>query len=215
MIKNSQKQTGSALVVAIIILVVALIGALGFIFWQNHINKTTNTPVAPNTTNSTTPDPYKDWATYESPISKYKIKYPKDWLALKETVQDGPYIRNFDPTSNQPQGGYPDGYINLRVLVDENNANFKAMTGYTTTDWFEALGKAQVQSGPITYLPEDVKGMKISGLPAKSAKAVFTETDEVIYVLRGDRLYSINLYPYGISSDPTVKLMLESFTFTY
>jgi hypothetical protein len=57
--------------------------------------------------------------------------------------------------------------------------------------------------------------LKINGLPAKSTKAAFTETDEIIYVLRGDKLYSINLYPYGISSDPTVKLMLDSFTFTY
>jgi len=215
MTRNSQKQTGSALIVVVIIAVVVVIGALGFIFWQNHMDKTANTPVAPNTTDSTTVDPYKDWATYESPTGKYKIKYPKDWLALKETVQDGPYIRNFDPTSKQPQGGYPDGYINLRVLVDENNENFKAMTGHTTTDWYDLLGKVEVHSGPITHLPEDVKGMIISGLPAKSAKAVFTETDEVIYVLRGDKLYSINLYPYGISTDPTVKLMLDSFTFTY
>jgi len=39
MIKNSQKQTGSAHVVIIIILILALLGTLGFIFWQNYINK--------------------------------------------------------------------------------------------------------------------------------------------------------------------------------
>ena len=39
MIKNSQKQTGSVLIVIIIILVVVLVGALGFIFYQNFINK--------------------------------------------------------------------------------------------------------------------------------------------------------------------------------
>ena len=68
----------------------------------------------------------------------------------------------------------------------------------------------------IAYLvPGTMPASRKSGLPAKSTKAVFTETDEIIYVLRGDKLYSINLYPYGISSDPTVKLMLDSFTFTY
>lgn len=215
MIAKPQKQDGSVVIVVAIILVITAIGVLGFIFWQNYNNKNSDTSTDSRTNNAATLDPYKDWNTYESPNSKYSIKYPKNWLALKETVQDGPYIRNFEPTSREPQGGYPEGYINVRVLREENNANFKAMTGYTTTDWFDAIGKIQVQSGPIVHLPEDVKEMKISGLPAKSTKAVFTETNEIIYVLRGDMLYSINLYPYGISSDATVKLMLDSFTFTY
>ena len=213
MINNSQKQSGNTVAI-VIILVIVLLGVLGFVFWQNVTNKKPDTSATP-TANTETVDPYKDWNTYESINNKYSIKYPKNWLALKETVQDGPYIRNFEPTPNEDRGGYPDGYINVRVLLDKNDANFKAMTGKTTTEWFDALGKTQVQSGPITHLPADVKEMKISGLPAKSAKAAFTETDEVVYVLRGDELYSIYLYPYGISSDPTVKLMLDSFTFTY
>jgi len=211
---KSQKNSGNASVVVIIILVVILIGALGFIFWQSFVNKkTTDTPMASNTTESESANPYIGWKTYTSNNSGYSIKYPKDWLALKETVQDGPYIRNFEPTSQQSQGGYPDGYINVRVLREENSEDFKASTGSTTTEWFAALGKTQVRTGPVSYLPQDVKELKISGLPAKSAKSVFTETNEVIYVLRKDTLYSINLYPYGISSDPTVKLMLDSFVF--
>jgi hypothetical protein len=214
MIKYSQKQSGSTLAVVAIILVIATIGVLGLIFWQNFTNRTTNSTIQ-DTSDTKNAYPYKDWNNYESTNSKYSIKYPKNWIALKETVQDGPYIRNFDPASKQSQGGYPEGYINVRILREENNASFKTMTGYTTTEWYDALGKVQVRSGPMVHSPEDVKGMEISGLPAKSTKADFTETDEIIYVLRGDKLYSINLYPYGISSDPTVKLMLDSFTFTY
>jgi len=214
MTNNSRKQSGNTIVI-VVILATVLLGALGFIFWQNVTNKTPDASMAQTTADTENVDPYKDWNIYESINNKYSIKYPKNWLALKETVQDGPYIRNFEPNPNEERPGYPDGYINLRVLRDGNDANFKAMTSYTTTDWFEALGKTQVQSGPITHLPVDVKELKISGLPAKSAKAAFTETNEVIYVLRGDQLYSIYLYPYGISSDPTVKLMLDSFTFTY
>ena len=206
-----QKQSGSALVIFIVILVIALLGVLGFIFWQN-LNKKTETPAF---SNNSSVDPYSGWNTYESLNNKYEIKYPKDWIALKETPQDGPYIRNFDPTSKPSKGGYPDGYINIRILREENDLNFKSRTGYTTTDWFNALGKSQIKDGPITYSPQDVKDSKISGLPAKSTKAASTETDEVIYALRGDALYSITLYPYGISSDPTVKMMLDSFTFTY
>jgi len=36
--KNFQKQSGSAHVIVIVILILALLGTLGFIFWQNFIN---------------------------------------------------------------------------------------------------------------------------------------------------------------------------------
>lgn len=214
--KNSRTQ-GSAAVAIVVILIVALLGVLGFLFWQNNSNKKTEATVTSNARESSSVDPYKDWNTYVAINSKYEIKYPKNWIALKETVSDGPYIRNFDPVSEQSQDGYqgyPEGYINIRILRDGNDGDFKARTGYTTLEWYEALGKVQVNDGPTTHFPQDVKATKISGLPAKSTKSVFTETDEIIYILRGDELYSINLYPYGISSDPTVKLMLDSFTFT-
>ncbi len=46
MIKISSKQTGSAHVIIIVILVIALLGTLGFIFWQNFINNTQKTQEA-------------------------------------------------------------------------------------------------------------------------------------------------------------------------
>jgi hypothetical protein len=47
MIKNSHTQTGSAHVIIIATLIIALMGALGFIFWQNYTTKSvqTNTSV--------------------------------------------------------------------------------------------------------------------------------------------------------------------------
>jgi len=214
MIKNLYKQTGGVYIIIIAISLFAAAGVLGFVFWNNFTNKKSDT-VPSNITKEASVDPYKGWSDYESINSKYSIKYPKEWIALKETSQDGPYIRNFDPTSKPSNGGYPEGYINIRVIREESDPDFKSRTGYTTVDWFNALGTTQIKDGPITYSSQDVKDLKISGLPAKSAKAAFTETDEVIYVLRGDALYSINLYPYGISSDPTVKMILDSFTFIY
>lgn len=113
MIKTSRNQDGSALVVTVIILVIALIGALGFVIWNNVTSKeAVNTQETSNTTNKV--DVYEGWNTYESNENRYSIKYPKDWIALKETVQDGPYIRNFDPATKDSQDGYPEGYINLR-----------------------------------------------------------------------------------------------------
>lgn len=47
---KSRNQTGSAHIVIIIILVVALVGALGFVFWQNFMNKSA---IVGNTNTST------------------------------------------------------------------------------------------------------------------------------------------------------------------
>lgn len=214
---KSSKSRGSALVVILVILGVALIAVLGYVFWQNFIHKPADTAVISSTNEKTQADPYKGWNEFDSLDGKYTLKYPKDWIALKEVGQNPMYIRNFDPVSKPKPtgGGYPDGYINFQVYREENDASFKAKTGYTTIEWYDMLGKSQLQNGAAAYAPEFVKDMKISGLPAKSTKAAADEVDEVIYVLRGDVLYSIYLYPYGVSSDPTVKLMLDSFTFTY
>jgi len=48
MIKNSQNQTGSAHVVVIIILLIAVLGLLGFVFWQNFIVPNVKTVDQPN-----------------------------------------------------------------------------------------------------------------------------------------------------------------------
>ena len=52
MIKNSQKQSGNALVVAVIVLVLALLGALGFIFWNNILNKDSDSVVNTDTSSN-------------------------------------------------------------------------------------------------------------------------------------------------------------------
>ncbi|MFZ1301839.1 MAG: PsbP-related protein [Candidatus Microsaccharimonas sp.] len=217
--KTILRQSGSAHVVIIIVLVVALLGLLGFVFWQNFINKDTATQGTNDTVATTdsdkdvATDDYAGWSTYKSDNGGYSFKYPADWILVKETNQDGPYVRNFDPTSKQPAGGYPEGYINVRVLYEADSADFKARTDYTTTEWYDALGKTQIQDGAVGYLPAEVKDTTVNGLPAKSAKSVFTETNENIYFLKGTTLYFFNLYPYGASSDPTVKLIIDSLTF--
>ena len=216
MIKNSQKQVGSIYVVIVIILIIALIGVLGFIFWQNFIKTKTDTVDSIATTEiekAPEVDKYADWDAYESVRDGYSIKYPEGWVVIKETDQDGPYIRNFDPTSRNTESGYMAGYINLRVLREGDSADFKVRTGYTVKEWYEALGRTYVKSGAVGYEPKDVAVITFNGISAKSAKSVFTETNEIIYFLKDDILYSISLYPYGSSSDPIVKLMLDSFTF--
>ena len=224
MIKNSQRQTGSAHVVIIIILVITVLGLLGFVFWQNFLNKESLVNNSGDNTPTATPvesnDPYKGWKLYESNRDGYSIKYPSNWFLAAETEGDGPYIRNFDPENSSngsrdgQYSGYPLGAKYLRVLVDKNENDKKNTSDMSTAEWYNALGTVDIQDmDPVKHLASEVKSLTVNGLEAKSAKAVFTETNEVIYLLDGADLYSIWLYPYGSSSDDEMKLILSSFKY--
>jgi hypothetical protein len=75
--KRASNQRGDAHVVIMIVLIVALIGALGFVFYQNFIMKkpmtdsTTQTDSAPVETSETARFAFND--------SIYAVDYPKDW----------------------------------------------------------------------------------------------------------------------------------------
>lgn len=212
MINKTLSQKGSAHTVIIVILVIALLGMLGFVFWQNFVDKK---PVAKNDESSMTEDnksqpkdEYEGWKTYTSTRDGYSIRYPSDWLAINETSNDGPYIRNFDPSSRPAEDpahnkNYPKDYINLRVLKTEaNDSNFM---GSTATEWYAKLGVSTVSIGPISYAPDTVTAYELHDMPAKKAKSVFTETDEDIFLIKNGSLYNINLYPYGVSDNATIK----------
>jgi len=218
MIKHS-KQSGSAHVVIIVILIVALLGTLGFVFWKNYMDKK---PVAKNSESSKTDakvqnkDKYEGWKTYTSTRDGYSIKYPSDWLAINETENDGSYIRNFDPSSRPAEDpahnkNYPKDYINLRVL--KTIANDPIFMGSTAAEWYAKLGVSTVSNGPVTYAPDTVATFEVNGIAAKKTKSTFSETNEDIFLLKDGSLYNLDLYPYGISSDATVKKILDSFSY--
>lgn len=79
------KQHGSALTVTvIIILVVALLGALGFVFYQNFMPKVAEQTPSTTETNETAAE-MKTFVSQENAIS---FEYPADWTAT-ETVGSG------------------------------------------------------------------------------------------------------------------------------
>lgn len=219
MISKTSSQKGSAHIVIIVILVIALLGALGFVFWQNFIDKPTVKNDESSRTEDTknqSQDEYADWKTYTSTRDGYSIKYPADWLAINETSNDGVYIRNFDPSSRPAEDSahnknYPKDYINLRVLKTE--ANDGIFMGSTATEWYAQLGVSTVSNGPVSYIPDTVTGYTIHDMSVKKTKSVFTETNEDIFLLKNGALYNISLYPYGASDNTTVKKILDSFTF--
>lgn len=93
MIKNSKKQNGSAHVVIIIILVVALICALGFVFWQNFI-KSDSTKEITNSGSETSKDQVGqtvEMLSYSNETIGVKFDYPKNWVKVE---CDSTYVEN-------------------------------------------------------------------------------------------------------------------------
>jgi|GEM_PF-4700588 len=102
MIGNLKKQSGSAHVVIVIILVVALIGALGFMFWQNFTQKgpvATNTKVVQSDTSKNETEELKEeLKTYKNASLGYSFQYSGDW----ELVMSVPAKYETDYEKNQP-----------------------------------------------------------------------------------------------------------------
>jgi|GEM_PF-4439997 len=92
MIGNLKKQSGSAHVIIISVLVVAIVGLLGFVFWQNFLNKSVVNDAASSEQQATadqsvTPSPEAEikYKTFTSPLSGYTVEYPEDWKVSDDT----------------------------------------------------------------------------------------------------------------------------------
>ncbi len=87
---NKFKQQGNIHVVIVVILVLALLGALGFIFWQNFLSKnegTNNkTGSTTQTTDSSVKAPVLDTATFDPVFNGLKFSYPKSWTIDRSTL---------------------------------------------------------------------------------------------------------------------------------
>lgn len=90
MIKTSSKQTGSAHVVIIVILVVALLGTLGFVFWQNFIARDGKTEQAAQTSTQKEVSKEVTYKTYQTDTHPISFKYSDKW-SLENPMADNQY----------------------------------------------------------------------------------------------------------------------------
>lgn len=98
-----KSETGSAHVIVIGVLIVALIGALGFIFWQNIINKPTQSTTA-TTTQSVSPSPSVAASkSFCAPLEKLCFDYPSNWSVKTDDISDesGALAEQFTISDNQ------------------------------------------------------------------------------------------------------------------
>jgi len=87
MIKNSLKQTGSAHVVIIVILAVAVLGLLGFVFWQNFIVKDDQSDTV-KTQDSLQQEVEPSTKEFQSRDHNITFKYPADWSVVEDVSAD-------------------------------------------------------------------------------------------------------------------------------
>lgn len=148
---NKQKsQLGSAHVVITIILVIALLSTLGFIYWQNFIqektviNKTTNTP----TTNSTNSSSSTEMLSIGKNLNEqFVLSYPKTWT-----------VKNNNPDSTTSFG---DSTIeNIRIYSPSKNvyveyiSQFDGSSGYACTNDVENQNYASFTPTRLVDYPE-------------------------------------------------------------
>jgi hypothetical protein len=173
MIKTSLNQKGSAHVVIIIILVIALLGVLGFVFWQNLIDKNPNTT---NKTNSTTTTEKQDLVpknenktfantelSFEYPNSGWKISDPRSTDEIVGIVSDDykPYIGLglesgaaliISRTTQQEVPNFPGVKDVKEVEIDGNKAYKYVMEyeGYRLQSFFTATTASGEKNYAIT-----------------------------------------------------------------
>jgi len=140
---NKQKQSGfSHMIIIVVILSVAIMGTLGYVFWQNFLRPktsdaqistvtSTKTPKKTDTTTSVAKiDSTADWNNYSR--NGITLKYPKSWSTLDN---DGPnpyfYSSYFGNQEIQlGRDNLPNGFIGLTLGYSRNGDNL----GRTSND---------------------------------------------------------------------------------
>lgn len=96
----TKKQTGSAHAVIIIVLVVALLGALGWIFWQNFVSKDDATENTNETTVIGTDKTEAITKTYSNTDKNVSFDYPSNWTVSEMTMEDQLMVTVKDTNGN-------------------------------------------------------------------------------------------------------------------
>lgn len=113
LVKKSKSQSGSAHLIIIIILVLALLGSLGFVFWQNFMQVKSGTVAITTTAVKPSEIALTKIAYDKTTASGLAIKYPKTWvLSNSNGVING--LQNDKTTITSPDGNVS---INFDVQI--------------------------------------------------------------------------------------------------
>lgn len=132
-------QKGSAHVIIIIILIMVLIGALGYIFWQNVSSK--DEQVSATKTSESKKDKDNEgsqavtqkvpdgYVEYADDLVGFSLAYPKEWGTLKDTETQSSSDRLGANGDNIKALADTDGTVRMRIYTEQsffvqNNAGY-------------------------------------------------------------------------------------------
>lgn len=200
------KQQGSAHAAVVIVLVVALLGALGFIFWQNFIKKDAEVATKQEST-KTTDEPKvaekkADTKLYDS--DTFTFEYPAEGWRMAEPT---------DGSSGVPD--YPKIETNNYAPAMGVGIEAGAYVGVYTHPANSSLAEHR-QNVVETFNATELKDTTVGGLPAISYRNDYEGTRYATYFVRDDIGFQIQ-YQYA-GTDPSVYLagydmVVKSFKF--
>lgn len=200
MIKNSPKQTGSTHIFIIVIVIVAIIGALGFVFWQNYTTKKESS----NSTPISEEQKEDEKEAVVAPTTKaydneqYEFSYLDDGWKLKEPGSEsaGPMVKSNDFTSEP-----------FRVLTGA----VVYINSFPSTTTFEQRLKGNMKS-----IYTEVAKVKVDGLDADSYKMSYEGVYYITEFVKDKTTYQIRFeVADGKKSqyEDAYKLVVSSFRF--
>lgn len=117
------KKNSPILIVAIILMLIAVLAAGGYLLWLKYFSGSgttpTPTPIA-IVTASPTPDPTANWKTYGDQQSKFTFKYPTDWTRSENSV-----VSNITPTLPTYRDSGSDYYVISTTFIDQNFSSWR------------------------------------------------------------------------------------------
>jgi len=151
---KQKQQSGIVHLAIIIVLIVALLGVLGFVYWQNFIqpkNSTTKGSSSKSTSDTKIPavktDPLVGWKTYTNTALGFSIKYPSDWQVSDGIISPQTYIDYqtkkygnlvgplvyFGEGAVSGVASYAESSLPMSEIYEQDKATFASTDGNTST----------------------------------------------------------------------------------
>ncbi|MDP2926833.1 MAG: peptidylprolyl isomerase [bacterium] len=188
----SSKARNKVLPLRQVLIIVLVVLAIGYWFWQNRsfnpVISPTPSATPAESSSEASPNETADWKVFRSEVYGYEIKYPLEWDYNTDQEDPGLYWLVHTVNTLEPY------WLSLRVFDNPKKLSSK--------QWVEEIlsenQKANEPDGPGIIRYKEARELTIAGRPAYELYGVMADdrNDEWIYLAKGDKLYYFNL-PVG------------------
>ena len=189
--KTTQKQSGSAHVIIIVVLALVIAGLLGFVFWQNFIVKKDDgksvTQQSTGTGTEKTETKGEDNLTYKG--SDFTFQYPKSGWTIKET--------SYNDGTNRTTELATDNY-SLTGMGVASGAVVTVNVSNTSKSLDEEY--AQLESDKATFGLEDLRKATTNGMPSVTYHSAYEGVRYHTLLVHGGMAYDL-VYRFENNSD--------------